>query len=369
MSRVLNVAVVGCGIGRSHIVEGYLPNADKFRVVAICDLNPERLEEIGNEFGIERRILNFAELLTMDDVDIIDVCTPPGAHFMMVTEALKAGKHVVCEKPLVGSLADVDAILEVEKTAKGKLMPVFQYRFGNGIEQAKRIIDAGLAGKPYCGTVETMWRREAPYYAVPWRGKWKTELGGVLMGHAIHPHDIFTYLMGDIARVFGRVATRVNPIEVEAGRAVRLDVPELEALDGREVQEPHLAHERLEESLGDKDDARRPTKLGARGDETLQRLGILETPRVRFEGSDEHRVVRGETEHEDDRDIAPIQRGELDRRPSEVEVGREDLEIGLHRVGVVRDEAPQVLQVCDFSALECLHRTIPDRLSNRYASD
>jgi predicted dehydrogenase len=48
---------------------------------------------------------------------------------------------------------------------------------------------------------------------VPWRGKWKTELGGVLMGHAIHPHDILVYLMGDIeTRVFGRVATRVNPI-------------------------------------------------------------------------------------------------------------------------------------------------------------
>jgi len=50
---------------------------------------------------------------------------------------------------------------------------------------------------------------------VPWRGKWATELGGVLMGHAIHPHDLFTYLMGDISQVFGRVATRVNPIEVE----------------------------------------------------------------------------------------------------------------------------------------------------------
>ncbi|UYN98924.1 MAG: Gfo/Idh/MocA family oxidoreductase [Devosia sp.] len=215
MSRVLNVAVVGCGIGRSHIVEGYLPNADKFKVVALCDLDQQRLDKIGDEFGIERRILNFDDLLTMDDVDVIDVCTPPGAHFFMVKAALEAGKHVVCEKPLVGSLKDVDAIMEVEKTATGKLMPVFQYRFGNGIEQAKAIIDAGLAGKPYCGTVETMWRREAPYYAVPWRGKWKTELGGVLMGHAIHPHDIFTYLMGDIARVFGRVATRVNPIEVE----------------------------------------------------------------------------------------------------------------------------------------------------------
>jgi predicted dehydrogenase len=215
MSRILNVAVVGCGIGRSHIVEGYVPNADKFKVLALCDLDPARMDTVGDEFGIERRITNYDDLLAMDDIDIIDVCTPPGVHYSMVIKALKAGKHVVCEKPLVGSLKQVDEVVAAEKTAKGKLMPVFQYRFGDGIEQAKAIIDAGLAGKPYAGTVETMWRREAPYYAVPWRGKWKTELGGVLMGHAIHPHDIFTYLMGDIARVFGRVATRVNPIEVE----------------------------------------------------------------------------------------------------------------------------------------------------------
>lgn len=215
MSRILNVAVVGCGIGRSHIVEGYLPNADRFKVVALCDLNQERLDEVGEEFGVERRITNFADLLTMHDIDIIDVCTPPGAHLSMVVDSLRAGKNVVCEKPLVGSLKDVDAVIAAEKQASGKLMPVFQYRFGDGIEQAKAIIDAGIAGKPYVGTVETFWRREPPYYAVPWRGKWKTELGGVLMGHAIHPHDIFTYLMGDIARVFGRVATRVNPIEVE----------------------------------------------------------------------------------------------------------------------------------------------------------
>lgn len=215
MSRVLNVAVVGCGIGRSHIVEGYLPNADKFKVLALCDLDPQRLATIGDEFGIERRVTNYDDLLAMDDVDVIDVCTPPGVHFSMVMSALKAGKHVVCEKPLVGSLKQVDEVMEAEKSARGKLMPVFQYRFGDGIEQAKKIIDSGIAGKPFAGTVETMWRREAPYYAVPWRGKWKTELGGVLMGHAIHPHDIFTYLMGDISRVFGRVATRVNPIEVE----------------------------------------------------------------------------------------------------------------------------------------------------------
>lgn len=215
MSKIFNVAIVGVGIGRSHLVEGYLPNSDKFKVTVLCDLNAERLNAVADEFAIAGRIASFDDVLAMDDIDVIDICTPPMLHFPMVMAALKAGKHVICEKPLVGSLAQIDAVIAEEKVSRGMLMPVFQYRFGNGIEQAKAIIDAGLAGKPYMGTVETLWRRDAPYYAVPWRGKWATELGGVLMGHAIHPHDLFTYLMGDIDRVFGRVATRVNPIEVE----------------------------------------------------------------------------------------------------------------------------------------------------------
>ena len=215
MSRVYTVAVVGGGIGRSHIIEGYEPNKDKFRVIAICDLDEGRRNALGDEFGVERRVANFDDLLAMDDLDIIDICTPPMVHLPMVMAALRAGKHVICEKPLVGSLAEVDEVMAEEKRSKGKLMPVFQYRFGNGIQQAKAIIDAGLAGKPYVGTVETLWRRGPDYYDVPWRGKWKTELGGVLMTHAIHPHDIFTYLMGEPKSLFGRVATRVNDIEVE----------------------------------------------------------------------------------------------------------------------------------------------------------
>lgn len=215
MSRVYTVAVVGGGIGRSHIIEGYETNKDRFRVIAICDLDAARRNGLADEFGIERRVENFDDLLAMDDLDIIDICTPPMVHRPMVLAALAANKHVICEKPLVGSLAEVDEVIAAEKRSKGKLMPVFQYRFGNGIQQAKAIIDAGLAGKPYVGTVETLWRRGPDYYEVPWRGKWKTELGGVLMTHAIHPHDIFTYLMGEPKSLFGRVATRVNDIEVE----------------------------------------------------------------------------------------------------------------------------------------------------------
>lgn len=219
---IKTVAIVGCGIGRSHIVEGYLPHPDKFRVAAVCDLNEERLKAVGDEFGIERRTTSFAELLADESIDIIDICTPPGIHREQVVAALAAGKHVVCEKPLTGSLAAVDEIVEAEKGAKGTLMPIFQYRYGDGIQKAKRIIDAGIAGKFYMGAVETFWLRKPEYYAVPWRGKWATELGGVLVTHALHLHDMLFHLAGPAARVFGRVATRVNDIEVEDCASVSL---------------------------------------------------------------------------------------------------------------------------------------------------
>ena len=215
MSRVYNVAIVGLGIGRSHLIEGYLPNADKFKVIAVCDLNQERLDAFADEYRIPRRTTSFADLLAMDDLDIIDVCTPPMVHRGQILEGLAAGKHVICEKPLVGSLAQADEVIAAEKQARGRLMPVFQYRYGDGIQQARAIIEAGIAGKPFVATAETLWTRGADYYAVPWRGKWATELGGTLMTHAIHIHDIVTYLMGDVSRLFGRVATRVNDIEVE----------------------------------------------------------------------------------------------------------------------------------------------------------
>jgi predicted dehydrogenase len=212
---IKTVAIIGCGIGRSHIVEGYLPHPDKFKVATLCDLNEERLKQIGDEFGIDKRTTSFAEVLVDNSIDIVDICTPPGIHLELVVAALEAGKHVICEKPLTGSLAGVDQIMRVERTARGVLMPIFQYRYGDGVEKAKRIIEAGIAGRPYMGSVETFWLRALDYYAVPWRGKWATELGGVLVTHALHLHDMLLHLMGPASRVFGRVATLVNDIEVE----------------------------------------------------------------------------------------------------------------------------------------------------------
>lgn len=212
---IWNVGVVGAGIGRSHIANGYNALLDKFRVLALCDIDPTRLLAVSEQLAIPRATLSFAELLTMPDLDIIDICTPPALHLEQALAALAAGKQVVCEKPLVGSLADADRLIAAEQSAPGRLLPVFQYRFGNGLQKAKHIIASGIAGKPYLATVETAWARRADYYAVPWRGRYQTELGGTLVAHAIHVHDLLTYLMGPIASVFARIDTRVNDVEVE----------------------------------------------------------------------------------------------------------------------------------------------------------
>lgn len=252
MPEIFNVAIVGCGIGRAHVKEGYLAEPERYRVAAVCDLDEGRLDSFAEEFAIARKTTVFDDLLAMDDIDIVDICTPPSVHYGQIMAALAAGKHVVCEKPLVGSLTELDAVMAAERNARGRLMPIFQYRYGDGVQKAKRIIQSGLAGKAYVGTAETFWQRLPEYYAVPWRGKWASELGGVLMTHAIHIHDMLTWLMGPPAALFGRVATRIHAIEVEdcAAATLELESGALASLTAtlgarEEISRLHLAFENV----------------------------------------------------------------------------------------------------------------------------
>ncbi len=223
MTRKFRVGIAGCGAGRTHLLEGYRPNSDLFDVVALCDLDEQRLSSVAEEFGIPTTTSNFDDLLDLD-VDIIDICTPPALHERQILLALAANKNVICEKPLVGSLRALDVVAEAQSKSKGRVMPVFQYRYGNGVGKARAVIQTGIAGRLYAGSVETYWNRGSAYYQSPWRGRWDTELGGVLVGHAIHAHDLLTSLVGPVTKVFGRVATRVNSVEVDDCASASLEM-------------------------------------------------------------------------------------------------------------------------------------------------
>lgn len=219
----LRVAIIGSGIAYLH-AKGFRWLPDRYDIPVLCSLDEERGRRVAAKFDIPDFSTDFDATIARDDIDIVDICSPPDLHFEMCRKALAAGKHVICEKPLFGSIAEVDEMNDLAQAAHRHVMPIFQYRFGAGLQKLRHLVAAGLAGEPFLTTIETHWWRGTDYYAVPWRGKWATELGGGLLGHAIHAHDMLNYIQGPSAEVFAMTATRVNPIETEdnATLSVRL---------------------------------------------------------------------------------------------------------------------------------------------------
>lgn len=220
-ARPLRVAVIGAGIAERHLAAWrWLPQ--QFDVPLLCSLDEDRGLALCQRYQVPEFTADFAEVLTRKDIDIIDICTPPANHFALCEQALAAGKHVVCEKPLFGSLAEVDRMAGIVQRSGLQLMPIFQYRFGAGLQKLLHLQRLGLTGDAILTTVETHWWRGPAYYQVLWRGKWATELGGGLLGHAIHAHDMLSCVQGEISELFAHGATLVNRIEVEDTMALSL---------------------------------------------------------------------------------------------------------------------------------------------------
>lgn len=219
----LKVAIVGAGIGAQHL-SAYRQLPGTYRVVCLCDLDEERAIEALHAEGLSQEdvpiVREYESLLSNDKIDIIDICLPPHLHATSTVSALKAGKDVICEKPLASSLNSVDQLIAASEETGKSVYPVFQYRYGHGIATLRAMIEAGLTGKPLIASLETHWDRRSEYYAVPWRGTWEGEQGGAVLCHAIHSHDLLTYVLGPVKSLSAFGATRVNEIETEDCAAI-----------------------------------------------------------------------------------------------------------------------------------------------------
>jgi predicted dehydrogenase len=214
MSQPIRVGIIGAGIGSQHLA-AYLQLEQRFTVKYLCDIDADRARQVidGNS-NIEVTEYS-AAVLADTSIDLVDICLPPHLHFDMCMKSLAARKHVVCEKPLVSSLQEIELLEQQAAEYQRLLSPVFQYRFGPAMSKLRALIDAGLTGKPYVANIETHWNRGPDYYSIPWRGTWKGEQGGAVLGHAIHNHDLLCAAFGPIKRVMALAGTRVNDIETE----------------------------------------------------------------------------------------------------------------------------------------------------------
>lgn len=215
--RDIHAAVIGCGlISKNHFKS--LENIKHVTCAAVCDIDGDKAQEAGALYGISKIYTDYRELLRDPGIDVVHICTPHYLHAPMAVEALQAGKHVLCEKPMALTAADCERMLEAEQLSERQLGICFQNRYNESSAYMKQLIDSGELGAVLGARGQVTWNREPEYYiGSPWRGKWKTAGGGVLINQAIHTFDLLQWLAGPVSTVEAGISTKrlKGTIEVE----------------------------------------------------------------------------------------------------------------------------------------------------------
>jgi len=184
--------------------------------VAVCSRTLEKAEALATRFHVKA----YADIPTMIQemgVEAVIVGTPHPAHAAPAIQAMDQGVHVLIEKPLAASLADCDAMIAAAKRNDVKLGVISQRRWYASSQRVKTAIESGKIGKPILGIATLFgWRDQQYYESDPWRGRWETEGGGVLVNQAPHQLDLLLWYMGEIDELVGYWANLNHPyIEVE----------------------------------------------------------------------------------------------------------------------------------------------------------
>jgi dTDP-4-amino-4,6-dideoxygalactose transaminase/predicted dehydrogenase len=156
------------------------------------------------------------EMIRSGEVDAVVIATPHWLHADLAVSALKAGLHVLCEKPLSVTVEQSDRVLQAAAESRGMFVVVHQKRFEPAYLFTKQLLDSGELGPLYrCSMIESAWRSETYYQSSPWRGTWRGEGGGVLLNQAPHILDRYAWLCGMPETVTARCDTTLHDIEVE----------------------------------------------------------------------------------------------------------------------------------------------------------
>ena len=214
---MIRVAIVGTGgIAHAHM-EAYLALKERCEVVALVDIIPGKARRFMEEFALDCDTYERHEdILPRRDIDLVDVCTPPFVHASISIDALKSGKHVVCEKPMAASLQECDAMLRARDESGRLLSIIAQNRFRKPIRDLKALLDSGIAGPVRHAEIDSFWWRGHSYYDLWWRGTWVKEGGGCTLNHAVHHIDMLGWMMGLPERITSVLAnTGHDNAEVE----------------------------------------------------------------------------------------------------------------------------------------------------------
>jgi predicted dehydrogenase len=209
------IVIIGAGSVITSHIKAIQSNADRVELVAVSDIREERVEEVCKLYDIPNGYTDSAKMIAEQNPDLVHIISPPATHKDFITMSLEAGAWVLCEKPLVRSLAHYDAIIEVEKRTGCYLSTVFQWRFGSAGKHMKKLIQEQAFGRPLVIVCNTLWYRTQAYYDVDWRGRFDNEFGGPTMTLGTHITDFMLWMMDDWSEVGAMLGTLDHDIQVE----------------------------------------------------------------------------------------------------------------------------------------------------------
>lgn len=219
----IGVGLVGYKfMGRTHSnayrqVARYFDVPLKPRMVALAGRDETAVRAAAEDLGWESYVTDYRQLLERDDIQLIDVASPGFTHKQIVVDALAAGKHVLCEKPLANTLDEAQEMLTAARKAGTIAMVNFNYRRVPAVRFAKHIIDAGKIGeiRHFRGNYLQDWIMDLEFPLV-WRLKKELAGSGALGDIAAHSVDLAQYLVGDIVEVTGMSKTFIKERPLEA---------------------------------------------------------------------------------------------------------------------------------------------------------
>ena len=196
----IGVGLIGCGAVSSRHFEA-IKQIENFELKAVCDVDKTSAEKNGRLYGADY-YTSVKKLLDRNDISLVSICTPIFTHTGIAMQALRAGKHVLTEKPVGLTLKAIDKLIDVGKKTGKKIFVVHQVRYSASIYALKHAIDSGMLGNILACNLVVRWFRPENYFTDKWYGK-KNLAGGTLLNQGIHYIDIMQWLAGDIKTVIG----------------------------------------------------------------------------------------------------------------------------------------------------------------------
>jgi len=197
----LKIGLLGAGsISYPHLAAH--KNNPNVGEVIVADVNEKARNVLCEKYQVIRSVERYQDLLNDPSIDLIDVCLPSYLHAKVSIEALQAGKHVLCEKPLAISMDEADQMIQTADKTKKRLFGVLNQRFMPIHEKAKELLNKGEIGQPMF-MISQIFGNELSRFGDPkhWKGDLKMAGGGVLIDSGIHHIDLMQFFLGEIASV------------------------------------------------------------------------------------------------------------------------------------------------------------------------